>query len=168
MIAIEKNNITIAVNPERMNMEELRQQFRSLRQQRKLTQKQVAQMLNITQASISSFELGKNKTMRKKTLQAIARMVNDWNLGRNIVPFSSRATNEHPAPSQKNDAASHYLDKEPSTTDHLLQCLRESLIRTLAEGGDPIKAQHAVNGMTPKQLFYNYVLSTNIPNELGT
>ena len=56
----------------------LREEFQSLRKQRRMSQAGVAALLNVSQATISSFEHGKHNHIRSKTLHGIYDVVRFW------------------------------------------------------------------------------------------
>lgn len=65
-----------------IDINRLRDEFRSLRRQRRVSQADVAGLLKVSQATISSFEQGKHAQVRSKTLLQIHRMVSFWKQGK--------------------------------------------------------------------------------------
>ncbi len=61
-----------------LDTEKLRDEFRSLRRRRKLSQADVAALLDVSQATVSSFEQEKHHRIRSKTLRGIRDIVASW------------------------------------------------------------------------------------------
>ena len=61
-----------------LDLEGLRTDFRRLRLQRRVSQLDIASLLKVSQATISSFEQGKHDRIRPKTLRGIHEMVTFW------------------------------------------------------------------------------------------
>lgn len=61
-----------------VDTELLREEFQRFRRQRRVSQAGVAALLNVSQATISSFERGKHNHIRAKTLHGIYDVVQFW------------------------------------------------------------------------------------------
>lgn len=61
-----------------VDIEALRHEFRRLRTARRLSQSDVANLLGVSQATISAFEQGSYPTMRKKSLRGVLKLVQFW------------------------------------------------------------------------------------------
>ena len=61
-----------------IDVDELRDNFRTLRRQRSLSQSEIARLLKVSQATISSFEQGRHENIRAITLRGIHEIVSYW------------------------------------------------------------------------------------------
>ena len=94
-----------------IDMEGLRETFQQARKRRRLSQLDVANLLAVSQATISAFEKGQYSTTRKKTLNGIWKLVQFWERDagkivkgdfakRSIVTIAERRDTGEGAPSQ--------------------------------------------------------------------
>lgn len=81
-----------------LDTEKLRDEFRSLRRRRKLSQADVAALLDVSQATISSFEQGKHPQIRSKTLRGIRDIAAFWKRESASTPGANRGIVERREP----------------------------------------------------------------------
>ena len=65
-----------------VDIDTLRNEFRVLRKERRLSQSEVAKLLGVSQATISAYEHGSYDRVRKATLIGITKLVQFWNRDR--------------------------------------------------------------------------------------
>lgn len=73
-----------------IDVNELRVRFRALRRKRSLSQSEVARLLKVSQATVSSFEQGRHGNIRAETLLGINAIVSFWSREEDKGGASSR------------------------------------------------------------------------------
>jgi transcriptional regulator with XRE-family HTH domain len=99
--------------------------LKEIRREKKLTQEQLGQKVNVTKVSISGYESG-NRTPDMETLQKIADVLKvsvDWLLGRT----------DDPSPSNKEGLAFFGGIKVDELTDEEKEYLEKNMEKSLAE-----------------------------------
>ncbi len=85
----------------------LRKEFRDLRRARRLSQKEVADILKVSQATVSALEKGRYGTMRKKSLMGVWKLVQFWKHDSNAIikgDFANRSIVAIPRGSESVDS----------------------------------------------------------------
>lgn len=144
------------------DVEVLRRELRRLREERGISQVELAEKLHVTQAAVSAFERGKNRSMRKATLEKIRQVVSHWRKGSNIVQFDSSDEPGLPAFSKallRELAGDRGPDRgadETSGHGELLDALRHAVSQCCGE--DEVTSE-LVHAMDLRELILAYLLS---------
>lgn len=81
MLRLNHDAISPSFDPEELleiDIDTLREDFRALRRRRRMSQADVAGLLEVSQATISAFEQGKHHRIRPKTLRGLTDIVALW------------------------------------------------------------------------------------------
>ena len=95
-----------------VDMDALKTEFRELRKARRLSQGAVADLLKVSQATISAFEKGTYPTVRKKTLNGIWKLVQFWRRDSSRIVKGDFVDRRIVAVPDRNDAGRNHMPLE--------------------------------------------------------
>jgi len=110
-----------------IDFDTFRKEFKILRNQRRLSQQDVAELLQISQATVSAFENGRYHKINRETLSGINRLLEFWKTHKvesNTIGFI-----------KLNGNAPQYTSPAPTPTERLLPQQIERGLRRIIENG---------------------------------
>lgn len=132
----------------------LREESRNWRENKKLTQVEVAKRLGITQGALSAFETGVNRSMRPNTMSKLHELVREWKGENRIVPFAEPkgASIKKPSSSQRRGAEGTRAS-ESGQKQKKKRKLGQYLINELSDSQNRRKVTSEINGMDVDKLL---------------